>query len=158
MLDWGARSSAGGRPVGGPGSPKGPRLVLLTRTFHGLAGPPHGSIGVRSTDGIKYRAAGRIEAGIESYVSEVPLVADAKASTQAGFAIAKNIVSEADPRGHSTPTRGPELANWTLVRDKHLPASPLRVEAAPRTEIKVGVQIRIYIVLYAVMLIAHAIV
>src|SRR5579863_2449780 len=109
----------------------------------------------RRTSIADHGAARRIEAGVISDVAKVALVADAVAAADTVTAIAEDVISKAEARRQGSPAGLPETVRCTLVCDLDLSAPDLRLEAAARTEVEVGVETGVVVVLHAVVFVAE---
>src|SRR5207302_123078 len=94
---------------------------------------------------------------IERYIAEVPFITDSVTGSKRRLAIAEYIERKPDTRRHGAVLRLPQPADRTLRSGKYLPA-PNALDVAPRAIVEVGVQIRMVVVLNAIVLIAQTIV
>src|ERR1700722_7065502 len=141
---------AGTQEAGGTRQTQGAEVVI---------GNQRGASGAAGCANRTQHGAGRgIEAGVVGHVAEVAFVADPVAATDAALAVAAEIVRKANARCSGAPTRSPELADRTLVGNVHASVSDLLFKAGTRTVVKIGVQAGNVVVLYAVVLVAQAVV
>ena len=94
MFESISRSSAGGRPWAGPGSPKGPRGSEVTKYGQVVTTPLALALQLVLTTAL----AGGLKLALYGDVSEVTFVAHAEPAAQGGIPVPGNIVGEAHTR------------------------------------------------------------
>ncbi len=125
--------------LGDPGTGQGPRRAdghrqRICRHIHTV---------LNGDDGV----IRRILDHVEGHVAEVPLVGDAVAATQNRFPVAEDVVSEPNFRAEIIPLLLPESTLGAIRRDRNARVTDLLKDVCTRTEVQVGVQIGILVVL-----------
>src|SRR6266436_9756523 len=95
---------------------------------------------------------------VERYVAKVSLVADPIAAPQTGFAVSEHIVSKSDARAHRPIARVPHLSDRAVRRDLHRTTAHSLVGVSAASEIKIGIELLISVVLHAIELVAQPVV
>src|ERR1700687_6238239 len=100
----------------------------------------------------------RILDHVERNVAEIALVADPVSSADAGLAIPGERISKTHARAQIPVPRVPEFADRAVWREQHLGTAESFEEVRPAAVVKIGIELRIAVVLYAVVLITQAVV
>ncbi len=99
-----------------------------------------------------YGIVWRVLNDVKSHVAEVTLVADTVAAAETGASVAEDVPGKADARSKVVRVLRPQSAHGTLVGDLDRAIADLLVNIGSGSQIEVGIQARVGVVLHTVVL------